>query len=90
MQAPRTADNDYHAKSITDRIEDRYELLKTINTALRIVLGGADYVIHQSLNPDEARGVELVVPTDTRIVEFCSVKPQTAAARTPYAPTVPW
>lgn len=59
---------------------DLYELLWTIEAALRIVAGLAEYVVYESLDPEASRGVEHNLQTASGDLEFWSVKRQTTAA----------
>lgn len=59
---------------------DQYEALWTVDAALRVVGGQAEYVTYESLDPEESRGVEFNVRTATRDAEFWSLKRQTTTA----------
>ncbi|MCB1739435.1 MAG: hypothetical protein KDK91_03640 [Gammaproteobacteria bacterium] len=59
---------------------DQYEYLWVVEAALRVIGGRAEYVIYESLDPDESLGVEFNVQTAAGDVEYWSVKRQTTAA----------
>jgi hypothetical protein len=58
---------------------DQYEALWTVDAALRVVVGKAESITYESLDPDASRGVEFNVLTEGH-VEFWSLKRQTTAA----------
>ncbi len=59
---------------------DQYEALWTVDAALRVIAGRAEYVTYESLDPEQSRGVEFSVQTSTGDLEFWSLKRQTSAA----------
>lgn len=59
---------------------DQYEALWTVDAALRVVMGQAESVTYESLDPEASRGVEFNVRTAAGMVEFWSLKRQTTTA----------
>jgi len=59
---------------------DQYEVLWTVDAALRVIDGRAEEVTYESLEPEQSRGVEFKLQTVTKDVEFWTIKRQTTTA----------
>jgi hypothetical protein len=59
---------------------DQYESLWTVDAAMRVITGNAEFIVYESLDPEASRGVEFNVQTPAGTVEFWSLKRQTTTA----------